>query len=153
MTFNFFRKNILSAETDVIFYITCNTSTFSVSVTSNYASLQYKAVSKIVPSSFVSVILITVALDFFLINLTSSIFGKRLFTFICKKCNPFLSGTFQLRKKFISRLFEAMLLQVFSDWKEKKIFLTTYFEIIERIFQITLRSNWKATLMKKLTDV
>ena len=35
--FNIFRKNIFSAKTDVVFYITCNTSTLSVSVTSNYA--------------------------------------------------------------------------------------------------------------------
>ena len=34
--FDFFRKNIFSAETDVIFYVTSNTSTFSVSVTPNY---------------------------------------------------------------------------------------------------------------------
>ena len=35
--FDFFRRNISSVEIDFIFYITCNTSTFSVSVILNYA--------------------------------------------------------------------------------------------------------------------
>ena len=78
------------------FYVACNASTFSVSVTLNYASIWISA-SKIVPSSFVSVIPITVASDVFAMNLISSIFGKRLFTFICKKCIHFLSNTFKMR--------------------------------------------------------
>ena len=96
--FYFFRKKIFSAETDAMFYITCSTSSFCVFVTSNYAvAFNINFCVKNFPSSFVWLIPITVALDFFAINLISSIFGKRILTFICKKCNPFSSNTFLLR--------------------------------------------------------
>ena len=93
-----FLEKIFVALKHIMFYITCNTSTCSISVPSNYAvAFSINFFFKIVLSSFVSLILITVIFEFFAINLISSICDKIQFTFICKKCNPFLSNTFQLR--------------------------------------------------------
>ena len=79
----FFRMDVFSSETDVRFYITCNISTFPVSVKSiDVVCIQYKILCQ----------------KFFSMKIIFSIFGERLFTFISERGIPFSSKTFHLRQ-------------------------------------------------------